>query len=120
MIAVGLFFKRMGLYLKKYWKWFLGGILFLLALSGLYFVKDEVENLVIHKKKLNLLKKKQEIDVLEVKKAIVESKIDNTEEKVEEIEQEIAEAEKFIEKELKEIDNLTIEGKLDKFDDLGY
>jgi len=114
------FFKRVFLYMKKYWKWILGAIVFIGAVSGLIFVKDEVVSMMIYNKKLALMKKKKEIDQLEVKKAIIKTKTDFTEEQIAEVDAKIVEIKKAMEIERKEIEKLTLKEKLDRFNDLGY
>jgi len=114
------FFKRVFLYMKKYWKWILGGIAFIAAVSGLIFVKDEVISMCIYNRKLDLMKKKKEIDLLEVKKAIIKTRIDFTEEQIAEVDSKIAEIKADMDKDRKEISKLTLKQKLDRFNDLGY
>jgi len=115
-----LFFQKSAEFVKKYWKWIAGGLAILVAIISVFCTKKDSIKELIRLSKLELAKNKKEVEVLEAQKKKIEAQTEVTEEEIQRIDAAIVEVEEKIEKNKKAISSLTLEEKLQKFDDLGY
>lgn len=112
--------KQLGLWITKNWKWIAGSFAVFFSVIGLYSIRKNLREYHIQKKKVALQKGKRDIEVLKVKKALIESKINSTEGKIGKVDQRIVEIDQTIGKMRADISQLTRAERLDKFDELGY
>lgn len=113
-------FRKLGMWITKNWKWIVRTLALAGAMLVIYLTRNNLKEFLIEKKKIDIKRKKRDIEALEAKKAIISTGIQKTEAKIKKVDAVLAQIDESIKKERKDISTLTKGEKLDKFDELGY
>jgi len=112
--------KNIAIFIKKYWKWFAMTLGIVSLILCLYWGINDIKQLNIIKKKVELAKYKKEIAMLESRLELLQNSKLDTSREIEKIDAELVVINDNINKSKRAILKLTLEQKIDSFNRMGY
>ena len=108
------------LWIKSNYKWIIGTVIVVSMVLCLFWFRDDLKELEIVKRKIDIAKKKRDIEVLTIKKDELSKSREKNKEQIKVIEDQIKLAKVEAAKKRAEVIKLSLNQKLDDLDKLGY
>ena len=115
-----LFLKKFWVWVKKHWKLVLAVWGTLSLVLAMYFFKDDLKELEILKRKVDISKRKKEIIKLESQKEMISKDRKGSQEEIKRIDNRLEAIEKDVNKRRSEIAKITLNQRLEELDKMGY
>lgn len=112
--------KRIGVFLKKHWKYVIATIGILLSIIGLFIIRNNYTDAQIKHKKIEIAKREREIASLQGKKELLRLQRGDTEADIATVNVRIGAVDREVLKRRAEVVKMNLEKTLDRYDKLGY